>query len=271
MIRWLNNQVGSQGRWKQQTSSCTISDSAVMRCAAGLGFSTTPVSCLQLNEAQLSYSDIGGRVPRWPPGAAVSSRFQPPSQAAFAVQPPRLATHGGVPLLYNRPTPPASSLSATGSAQFPAAPPVAATDQQGSGRPAETADRDAARAGDKRQTGATWASNAPGMTARDMTPMPRTPATPEAAPRAHPLAVTRPPLSNLSSRQEQTAGSNPGHSAGLAAAVFGKVRQPIYRCACLIRAPVTVTRGIYGTSHHAGLPISCLHNSERCAWHICMG
>jgi hypothetical protein len=171
----------------------------------------------QLNEAQLSYSSVGSRLPRWPAGAAVTSRFQPPALATFTVHPHRTAT------LYQANTATAAgSLSASGASRV-------TTEKRAPGSAAALADRDAARGGETDAMRTNWASNAPGITARDVTPMPRTPATPEAAPRAHPAAVKGPPLSSLSSQQGQTSRSNPGTTAALAAAVFGKAQRPIYR------------------------------------------
>lgn len=182
------------------------------------------MSCvyLQLNEAQLSYSSVGSRLPRWPAGAAVTSRFQPPTLATFTVNRHRTATLGGMPALYQTHTAAAGSLSAD-------AAPTANADKQAPGNAAASADRDASRGGEADTLRTSWASNAPGITARDVTPMPRTPATPEAAPRALPAAVKGPPLSSLSSQQGHTSRSNPGATAALAAAVFGKVQRPIYR------------------------------------------
>lgn len=193
----------------------------------------------QLNEAQLSYSSIGGRFPHRPPGASVPpSRFQLPGQIAFPLQPHRMPVHSGAPTLYHGHNPPTATLGGNASGmQAGAAVSAAASKHQQPGQAADmamangsnqvpkpiSANGAAVAAGAR---GSSWASNAPGSSSRDATPMPRTPATPEAAPRAHPAATARTTMGQ--------AGGGSGKPAALAAVVFSSGQRPIYRCSWLI-------------------------------------
>lgn len=196
----------------------------------------------QLNDAQLSYSSVGGRFPHRPPGASAPSCFPLPGRGLLPPQ--RLSYPGSLPTLYHPRTPADSGFGGGAALKVSSVPdPAGKAVQQGQAAQAasmaEAADSSKRLASEAAGSGggggggdtlpgqrSSWASNAPGVAARDATPVPRTPATPEAAPRAHPAAAARPPASGPAAAS-RGAASTP---AAMAAAVFSTGQRPIYRC-----------------------------------------